>query len=397
MEGADDYLANPESGLIVFPFGNEAKESGPDPKSPENKRKSSGKLKYGAGHVPKKISRSMKNKPPLIRLMRNKFWISRLKKMFSASLAKNTWLKYKSVLKLYEKFSDEQGLGENWPDSEEKFLSFSLWCLENRSLSADSLNGYLSALRTMSTIAGLDAPVSSRAQKLLLRGAKNSESKKRRNSDPFTFEALKTARKSLQSRKWAKSNKKVIWACFSAGYFGSFRAGELLLKNKDDFDKSSDLTWKDIKFESDGTAQITVKKSKTGGMQKIDLFAFPEKSLCPVVALKKLKKMQIKKGYFSPSQGVFRFESGKMLTVSNLSKTMKKLFRKTKFRNQLLSAKSLRSGFPTDLENLPETFKDGHIKIWGRWRSNAYQTYMKNDRLQREWVFKKFVEIKCFS
>ncbi len=169
------------------------------------------------------------------------------------------------------------------------------------------------------------------------------------------------------------------------------------MKNQDDFDKSSDLTWKDIKFEQNGTAQITIKKPKTGGIQKIDLFEFPEKSLCPVFALKKLRKMQNKKGYFSPNQGVFRFESGKMLTVSNLSKTMKKLFRKTKFKNQLLSAKSLRSGFPTDLENLPESFKDDHIKIWGRWKSNAYQAYMKNDRRQREWVFKKFLEVKCYS
>ena len=175
VEGADDYLANPESGIIVFPFGSVAKEADPDPKSPENKRKKAGKRKYGAGHVPKKISRSMKRRPPLIRLMRSKFWISRLKKMFSASLAKNEWLKYKSVLKLYEKFSTELGLGENWPDTEEKFLSFILWCLETRSLSAGSLSGYLSALRTMSTIAGLETPSRSRAQELLLKGARNSE------------------------------------------------------------------------------------------------------------------------------------------------------------------------------------------------------------------------------
>ncbi len=396
MEEATDYLASPEVGIITYPFGSEDAEPVPDPKSPEtsgNKKRKSGKRKYGASNIPSKIRREMVRHPQLIREMRSKFWFKKCRKMFSASLAKGTWAKYRSVLKLYGKFSTEQNLGKNWPDTEEKFLSFILWCLETRRLSADSLSGYLSALRTMSTMAGLEAPSSSRAQKLLLKGAKNSQNPKKQQSDPFTFQTLKAAKKALEKKKWRDANKTVIWACLSAGYFGSFRAGELLLKNKDDFDRSSDLAWKDIKFEGKHLASITVKKPKTGGIQEVDLFEYPDKTLCPVYALRKLKKKQIKDGTYQPSQGVFKFESGKMLTVSGLSKTIKKLLRKTEFRNKKISAKSLRSGFPSDLESLPEDFCDAHIKIWGRWKSSAYQIYMKKDRKQREWIFKKFCQL----
>ena len=179
------------------------------------------------------------------------------------------------------------------------------------------------------------------------------------------------------------------------GYFGSFRAIELVTKHPNSFDPSSHCTWADVKIQGKKRISVTVKNPKTKGGQTetIELFNFPNKHFCPIRAMISLKKSSESESCFDPNLPVFRFSSGKFLTVSSLSGILKTLIAKSKFKNRKISAKSLRSGVPTDLENHPDLFDDLHIKIWGRWKSDAYQRYMKDDKYQREWIFKKMCQI----
>ena len=100
---------------------------------------------------------------------------------------------------------------------------------------------------------------------------------------------------------------------------------------------------------------------------------FLDKRFCPIRAIISLQKSSKKIGCFNTALPVFQFGSGKFLTVSALSGILKKLVSKSKFKNRKISAKSMHSGVPTDLENRPDLVNDLHIKIWEGWKSEAYQ------------------------
>jgi hypothetical protein len=233
----------------------------------------------------------------------------------------------------------------------------------------------------------------SKAVKIVLKGAENLQNlrnKKSVKADPFTFAVLKKFRKVLKATKWRKESKAAVWGACCLGYFGAFRAGELLPKKETVFDKFSDLLWTDVKF-FEGGVEIKLKAPKISlpGGDLVDVFVFPDSKFCPVRALKRLKNAQQQKGVWDPLLPVFRFGSGKNLTVFRLSNIIKNLLRKTSLRSKNFSARSLRSGLPSDMEGRPDLMQDEHIKNWGRWRSSSYQIYMKNDRVQRQWIFDK--------
>ena len=233
------------------------------------------------------------------------------------------------------------------------------------------------------------------ATKFLVWGLERSENQKPTvPSDPLNFEILVALKKYFGQKKWKKQSKKVVWACICLGYFGSFRAIELLTDHPNSFDPSSHCTWADIKIFSKGRMSVTIKNPKTSGgkSESIEIYNFPVKQFCPIRAMISLKKSSQKSGCYDFKLPVFRFDSGKFLTVSSLSCILKKLLAKSKFKNRKISAKSLRSGVPTDLENNPDLFDDLHVKIWGHWKSDAYQRYMK-DKYQREWIFKKMCHV----
>ena len=159
-------------------------------------------------------------------------------------------------------------------------------------------------------------------------------------------------------------------------------------------DYSSDLVWNDVKFQGKNSVEIKIRNPKTGGgkFELVELFKFPNKRFCPVRALKVLKKQAKGKNLLYTNNPVSCFGSDKRLSISTFSKIVKKLLAKSKFRNWNISAKSMRAGIPSDLESFPDLLNDGHIKVWGRWKSNVYQRYMKNKNPPRKWIFGKICQ-----
>jgi hypothetical protein len=320
-------------------------------------------------------------------------WVNALAELEAAALAETTWKKYLSVLRTFEKFFKESLPSKTLDFSEKTFVAFAIWC-KNAGLSAASSRSYISTLRTMAALLGFKTKKkNSKAVKIVLKGAENLQSLRKtvsNKADPFTFSVLKKFRKALKAKKWRKTSKVAIWGACCLGYFGAFRAGELLSKKETVFDKFSDLLWNDVTFFEDG-AEISLKAPKISvpGGELVDVFAFPKSKFCPVHALQVLKASQLKAGIWDPELPVFRFGSGKNLTVFGLSRIIKKLLKRTSLRTKNLSARSLRSGLPSDMEGRPDLMQDEHIKNWGRWRSSSYQIYMKNDRVQRRWIFEK--------
>jgi hypothetical protein len=171
-------------------------------------------------------------------------------------------------------------------------------------------------------------------------------------------------------------------------FWGAFRIGELLAKTKREYDPFSDLTWREVKLKKK-RLEIQVKSPKTGGRDVLSrIFAIDDKDFCAVRAIKRLKRLQIKEKIFSKNAPVFRVETGENLTRSKFGKMVRVCFPNESKGHY--GCKSFRAGIPTEMESLPKLVSDQHVKNWGRWRSNVYQLYMKDDLPQQKWIFKKF-------
>ncbi len=49
-----------------------------------------------------------------------------------------------------------------------------------------------------------------------------------------------------------------------------------------------------------------------------------------------------------------------------------------------LSGKSFRSGIPSELDLFPDDFKERHLKALGRWKSSAYQLYIRKEMPEKK-------------
>jgi hypothetical protein len=164
--------------------------------------------------------------------------------------------------------------------------------------------------------------------------------------------------------------------------------GELLSKSEFAFNKNETLTWNDVRFLKDGSVQILNKipKNRTPGGETIDLFAYND-SCCPVAALKRLWK-DLSHNLSDP---VFRFESGKLLTMKLFNEVLRDCL-SVRFgqKANCFSGHSFRAGLPSALSSCHSLASEAAIKKWGRWKSDAYEKYTKLNHEAKREVFDLF-------
>jgi len=401
-DNAADYVSEPTAGDVEAPFQLGKGQSGSKPSTPAKAAKPSGRKiahnrsieKYGVKNIPAPIKTLLRAAAKKSGLDRN--GKSLLPKILAASKSRATWRKYSSVIRTYRKFCANSDGKFGWPATESSLNAFAIWCAAAKHLTAKTIEGYLSALATMHHISNSPIPwPKSRNTGNILLGIGNRKlgRKPKRKPEPFSFRVLAETRIRIAAKKWPALNKIVLWTACVVGYFGACRAGELFATYKNSFDKYSDLLWSDIEL-TNKSAIITVKAPKTRKPrpQQIRLFRVAKQFFCPVNCLNTLKSAQEIEGIFEESGPVFRFKSGSALTVAKFTKTIRKLLRHSPFRSAKISARSLRSGLPSDMETDPDYFTDAHIKCWGRWRSRAYESYLRNDDFQKEWLFHRISE-----
>jgi len=124
--------------------------------------------------------------------------------------------------------------------------------------------------------------------------------------------------------------------------------GELLSKQKRT--KFSAVQFPKVKIKKDyGTFRVKSKTVKQNETEKITIFPFKLKSLCPLNALKKYKK-ELVANKIDFSQGpFFRLNENVPLTKRFLNNYLKE-----KFPGKNLSGHSFRSGIPSTIANFPE-------------------------------------------
>jgi hypothetical protein len=163
-----------------------------------------------------------------------------------ASLAKNTWQRYDSAFRMWERFCTDCGIKADFNDFPTYKRNFILWCWENSNLAVSSIGTYLGVLKRVKQLADSLSKDEGDLERVLLKGMANLKIRKTSNrSDtvPVTPETLKLIRKGLS--QWGERlSGQTIWTCCLVAFWGAFRLGELLGKTERKFDKFSYLLWK---------------------------------------------------------------------------------------------------------------------------------------------------------
>jgi hypothetical protein len=194
----------------------------------------------------------------------------------------------------------------------------------------------------------------------------------------------------MKHSSFTKGTRLAVWAACVLAFWGSFRLTEILPSKLLAFDKFSDLLWDDIHWKKERVL-VNIKQPKVpnGWSDTVEVFQVPATYFCPRRALKKLKHYWDKKEENFEHRPVFRISSGEILTKGKFLKLIQKELQQSEGFARGITGKSFRSGLPSELENFPEDFKERHLKILGRWKSNAYQSYIRKDRKEKKRVIKE--------
>jgi hypothetical protein len=312
----------------------------------------------------------------------------------NSSMAKSTWSKYSSALNTFACFEADTRTVYHWPLPITTCRAFVVWCHQCRNLAPSTIRSYLSAIKFVHNLRGFPSDYISKDFSLaqLLKGAeKISQSATVLNTRRVvTFPLLITLGSKIARTNWDSLTKQVIWTAATTSFFGSLRLGEILASSESAHSMVSDLTWNDVKASSPTSILIRLKQPKSGEKEEfIDLFPFPTHDCCPVAALKNLKRKQIEAGVYDKSSPVFRFGTGKNLTMAQFNSTLSSLLSDICQPGvSTITCHSFRAGIPSTIALFPELAAMDLIKGWGRWASDCYQRYTRLKLPQKLNIFK---------
>ncbi len=317
---------------------------------------------------------------------------SSFKLLLKSSLARKTWGKYRSAWRKWKEFVRDTKIADAEKFTPEMRLTFTCWCKTRGNLKASTVNQYLTSLQNLNLLTNsLESENQERLpqgagnlhlQKILLKGLKNLENGagQKKMVTAMDLRTLLKIRKGLLKGGWRKVTRTSVWTACLIAFWGSFRLSEILPPSIDRYDQFSDLLWKDLDFGSN-QLRICLKSPKvpSGWSNNVDLFPISRKLFCPVRWIKKLKTIQENKKMLNNELPVFRLSSGGGLSRGTFLKIVKKSLSLSGHSHAGFSGKSFRSGIPSELETFPEDFKERHLKALGRWKSSAYQKYIRKE------------------
>ena len=167
----------------------------------------------------------------------------------------------------------------------------------------------------------------------------------------------------------------MIWAACCLAFFGFLRVGEFTVPADNQYDESCHLSFSSISIDSRVNPQqlkVMIKQSKTDPFRKgVSIFlGATGKNLCPVRGI--LPYLAIRGNHSGP---LFIFEDGRSLTRQRFGSALNGLLNQLQMDTQCYNTHSFRIGAATTARqaNIPDTI----IKMLGRWKSDAYQSYIK--------------------
>ena len=230
----------------------------------------------------------------------------------------------------------------------------------------------------------------------VLRGIKREQCSTRtdRIRLPITAEIMYQIFRVL-ARPPAEYQNIMLWAACCTAFFGFLRVGEMTIPNQNAYDSSVHLSLQDVSLDSRTTPTIVwlmIKQSKTDLFRKgVKLcLGRTDAVVCPVKAL--LTYLAIRGN--SPGC-LFLFKDQTPLTRTRFKTLLSATLRTAGLDDTSYNTHSFRIGAATTAKAVG--IADVHIQLLGRWRSSAYQGYIKTptpllQRLSQQLVSKSTPE-----
>lgn len=247
-------------------------------------------------------------------------------------------------------------------------------------LAISTIESYLAGLRHYRLMADpscMFPSLQSPHMKVLLRGIKRVQAQQGSPPQvrlPITRSIMVRIKEQLAVDSSSYRNN-LVWAACCMGFFGFLRCAEFLLPDGVQFDASVHLSLADIRLvqvEPQWYVEVRIKASKTDqfrrGAQVI--LGATGSSLCPVAAL--LRYLSMRGG--APG-ALFQQQDGCPLRRSMFVRLVQEAISAAGMQGSHFNGHSFRIGAASaaSAAGVPETT----IKILGRWRSMAYQQYIR--------------------
>ena len=264
------------------------------------------------------------------------------------------------------------------PATEATLILFATY-LATINISHATIKVHLAGVRHMHVSAGLfsffDKQLTPRLQ-LTLKGIQKNQAitQPPRIRLPITLQLMGNI-KTLLAKQPSSYYNIMIWAACCLAFFGFLRVGEFIVPADDQYDESCHLSLSSISVDSRVNPQllkIIIKQSKTDPFRKgVSVFlGATGENLCPVRGI--LPYLAIRGTHLGP---LFIFEDGRSLIRHRFSSALNGLLNQLHMDTQSYNTHSFRIGAATTARqaNIPDPI----IKMLGRWKSHAYQSYIK--------------------
>ena len=251
--------------------------------------------------------------------------------------------------------------------------------LTQEGLAHSSIKVYLSAICNLHISTGLHIEFAKQLTprlQLVLKGIKKEREKltPSRTRLPITIKIM-TKIKEVLLRKPKDYDNILLWAACCTAFFGFLRCGKFTVPTQATYDPEAHLSLSDIALDSKhipSVIQVTIKQSKTDPFhQGVQLcLGKTDKEICPVNAI--LPYLAIRGANHGP---LFIMQDGSHLTRQRFASLITNTLQLAGIDDKRYTTHSFRIGAAT-------TAKDAgishvHVKMLGRWKSNAYQLYVR--------------------
>ena len=190
--------------------------------------------------------------------------LARLRRSLDSSVSDNTRTMYNSAWRGFESWAQARG-ALAMPASPALVAAYLAHLAEERRLSVATVRLHKAALAAIHKAAGHPDPTDNEAVRQIMKGIARAHGKAQKQAKPLTAEALAAVKATAKSRRSLggtgnrqESAERAAWrARVDVALLATLRDG--LLRRSE----AADLTWSDIEFRDNGTALITLRRSKT--------------------------------------------------------------------------------------------------------------------------------------
>ena len=285
------------------------------------------------------------------------------------SVADSSARTFQPGITAYKAFCELHAVDSLHPSAEDMVL-FATDLSESKSMA--TINVYLAAVRHFLLCQGKPTQqLRSARLTAVLRGIERSSVHPKQVRRAMTLEDMVQLRRYLARSNFSDLDRLMLWASVTTAFHGLLRSSEYLAPETAAIDPKSTLLWQYVEVNPGGiTLQLRRTKTCQNGDGGMVVLRPASDEMCPVRAMLEFSEQCKLKGMVVPSSPVFRFQSGKFLTRSELTTILRVALQST-----TVSSHSMRIGGATHMA--AGGAAGWAIKQAGRWRSGAFNRYVR--------------------